>query len=120
MPKMKEVGRCLAQNLFFLEIFSLAVHWPKREIGVILGVKINNWSNQGSFVALYLVKLNISCTCLGDCHMAITYLYTLGGNVSLVEYLMYQFLFFILNDLISDSLFAYFGDRRTRHCRYRT
>ena len=37
MPKMKEVGRCLAQNHFFFEIFSLAVHWPKK----------GNWGNFG-------------------------------------------------------------------------
>ena len=30
MPKMKEIGRCLAGNHFFFEIFSLSAHWPKK------------------------------------------------------------------------------------------
>ena len=49
-------------------------------------------------MASYLVK-HISCTCLGDCHTAITYLYTLGGNITLVKYLMFQFVFYILRTL---------------------
>ena len=70
-------GSLFGPKSFFFWKFSLQLFiGQKREIGVILGVKINDWSNQGSFVALYLVKLNISCTCLGDCHMAITSIHT--------------------------------------------